>query len=150
MYQEDYFAPTGSNDYDEEENIVTKTLRQDPGLCIVTRKYMNDYGELKNKRIRVYTSSGTKIRDAETGEYYPNKLGSNDEDLFFKVIIATGECKSKNGSSTLFYCSPQHYENHLLTHVEPERVASWESRRDSRLRQLKNANTRTFGAVLVK
>jgi hypothetical protein len=140
MYQEDYFNPTDPNEYDNHKDALAKALREDRGLNTLTRKVKMDSGMIKNKRIRVFTSSGvgTRIRDAETGEYYPNKIGSKDEDLFFKVAIATGECTSANGSNTLFYCSPQHYENHLHTTVDPERIVAWEDKRDARLKELKN------------
>ena len=159
MYQEDYFNPANSNDYDNDdeaiktpEDAIAKALREDRGLNTLTRKVQLDSGKIKNKRIRVFTSSGvgTKIRDAETGEYYPNKVGSKDEDLFFKVAIATGECNNANGSNTLFYCSPQHYENHLYTDLDPERIAVWEAKRDDRLKELKKEIKPKFDTIIVK
>jgi hypothetical protein len=152
MYQEDYFNPADPNEYDNHEDAVTKALREDKGLNTLTRKVQMDSGKIKNKRIRVFTSggTGTRIRDAETGEYYSNKVGSKDEDLFFKVAIATGECTSANGSNTLFYCSPQHYENHLYSSVHPERVASWEEKRDARLKELKKENKPKMETIAVK
>ena len=152
MYQEDYFNPADPNEYDNQEDAVAKALREDRGLNTLTRKVQMDSGKIKNKRIRVFTSSGvgTRIRDAETGEYYPNKVGSKDEDLFFKVAIATGECNSANGSNTLFYCSPQHYENHLYSTVDPERIALWEDKRDARLKELKKEIRPKFDTILVK
>ena len=152
MYQEDYFNPADPNEYDNQEDAVAKALREDRGLNTLTRKVQMDSGKIKIKRIRVFTSSGvgTRIRDAETGEYYPNKVGSKDEDLFFKVAIATGECNSANGSNTLFYCSPQHYENHLYSTVDPERIALWEDKRDARLKELKKEIRPKFDTILVK
>jgi hypothetical protein len=154
MYQEDYFNPADPNEYDNDvrEDAVTKALREDKGLNTLTRKVKMDNGKIKNKRIRVFTSSGcgTRIRDAETGDYYPNKVGSKDEDLFFKVGISTGECTSANGYNNLFYCSPQHYANHLYTTVDPERVAVWEAKRDARLKELKKTFKPKFETVLIK
>ena len=148
MYEEDYFNPADPNDYDNDlkEDLIAKSLREDRGLNTLIRKVTLDSGKIKNKRIRVFTSSGsgTRIRDAETGEFYPNKVGSSDEDLFFKVAIATGECTSANGSNTLFYCSPQHYENHLYTNVDPERIVAWEAKRDARLKELKNKSNQSL------
>ena len=148
MYEEDYFNPADPNDYDNDlkEDFIAKSLREDRGLNTLIRKVTLDSGKIKNKRIRVFTSSGsgTRIRDAETGEFYQNKVGSSDEDLFFKVAIATGECTSANGSNTLFYCSPQHYENHLCTNVDPERIVAWEAKRDARLKELKNKSNQSL------
>lgn len=158
MYEDDYFNPANPNDYDagdltrRQEDVLAKARGEDKGLNTVTRKVQHENGKIKNKRIRVYTSSGvgSKIRDAETGEYYPNKVGSKDEDLFFKVIIATGECKSVNGSNAAFYCSPQHYENHLHSSVDHERIASWEEKRDFRLKEMKREMKPKFDTVAVK
>jgi hypothetical protein len=152
MYQEDYFNPTEPNEYDNHEDALTKAFREDRGLNTLIRKVQLESGKIKNKRVRVFTSGGTGrcIRDAETGEYYSNKIGSKDEDLFFKVIIATGECKSANGFNTLFYLTPQHYENHLYTCVDPERLTAWEIKRDARLKELKKEIKPRFNNILVK
>jgi hypothetical protein len=157
MYQEDYFNPANPNEYNDDElgqtrDVIKKLLRQDKGLNTLTRKVQTQDGKIKNKRIEVFTSGGvgTRIRDAETGEYYQNKVGTKDEDLFFKVIISTGECNSANGSNQLFYFSPHHYENHLYTYVDPEKVAEWETRRDARLKELKNENHTNFNGIVVK
>lgn len=151
MYQDDYFNPTDPNDYDDlRENAITRALKEDKGLNTLIRRVTLDNGKTKNKRIRVFTSNGvgSRIRDAETGEYYANRVGSKDEDLFFKVIIATGECNSANGSNKLFYISPRHYENHLYTDVDPERVAVWEAKRDVRLKELKRSSQSTYNGYL--
>jgi hypothetical protein len=157
MYQEDYFNPASPNDYNDDEfgqtyDVMKNLLRQDKGLNTLTRKVQMENGKIKNKRIKVFTSGivGARIRDAETGEYYPNKVGSRDEDLFFKVIVSTGECSSANGSNKLFYISPQHYENHLYTDVDPKRVAEWETKRNARLKELKKTIQPKFNAIIVK
>jgi hypothetical protein len=154
MYQEDYFNPADPNEYDNEfkEDAVAKALKEDKGLNTLIRKVKMDSGKVKNKRIHVFTSNGigSKIRDAETGEYYPNKVGSKDEDLFFKVSIATGECNSANGYNIAFYCSPQHYENHLYANVEQEHIAAWEVKRDARLRELKKEIKPQFETIVVR
>jgi hypothetical protein len=131
MYEE-YFNPTEPNDYDVNPNESNKY--HDEGANIVTRK-----DGFAKKRIRVFTSGGvgTCIRDAKTGYYYSNRIGSKDEDLFFKVIIATGECTSKNGYNKLFYSSPQQYENHLLCRVDLKSIAVWEEKRNTRLKDIK-------------
>jgi hypothetical protein len=157
MYQDDYFNPANPNDYNDDDlgqthEVMKNLLKDDRGLNTLIRKVQMDDGKIKNKRIKVFTSGsvGTRIRDAETGEYYPNKVGSKDEDLFFKVIISTGECKSANGSNKLFYFSPQHYENHLYTDVHPEKVAEWEAKRDARLKELKKETQPKFNTIAVK
>ena len=89
-------------------------------------------GKIINTKIDVYTTGyiGSRIRDAETGEYYNYNVGSKYEDLFFKVALATGECNSKNGSSTLFYLSPHQYMSHLNVDLDDSVINSWEEKRN--------------------
>ena len=142
MYQDDYLNQVDQNDFDEHyaDKMFDKLKRQDKGYTVIYRKALKKDGRLYNKKIEIYTSSGTgnRIRDAETGEYFSNLVGSKDEDLFFKVILATGESQSINGSSTVFYSSPQHYASHTLCDVDPILSHNWELKRDARLFELKN------------
>jgi hypothetical protein len=144
MYQEDYYNPTIPNDYDDDnaEKLFENSKKLDKGYNTIYRKFQNPKtGKWKNKKIEVYSSSGvkTRIRDAETGEYFSKYVGTEDEYLFFKVSLSTGECKSANCSNTLFYVSPQHYMNHLNCKLSPDIISKWEERRDARLRQLKRS-----------
>lgn len=154
MYQEDFYNPADQNDFDEqdEDKMFEKAKRQDRGYNVVYRKAFRKDGRQYNKKIEIYTSSGTgnHIRDAETGEYLNYIVGSSDEDLFFKVLLATGECTSANGSYTLFYASPQHYSNHLLCDVNPQVAAAWEEKRDARLIEIKRGKKQRFESVEVR
>lgn len=67
---------------------------------------------------------GTKIRNAVTGERYPYLVGSLNEELFFKVSDASGRNKRKS-TLTLFYDSPEQYENHHFTTVDPAIKKKW-------------------------
>lgn len=154
MYQEDYFNPADQNDYDEldGEKIFEREKRKDNGYNVVYRKAYRRDGTPYRKRTEIYTSSGqgSCIRDAETGEYFTYRVGSNCEDLFFKVILATGECKSDNGSSTLFFISPQHYANHMSCDVEEDIIFDWEKKRDARLAEINSSKRPTYNSVEVK
>ena len=154
MYQEDFYNPADQNDYDDQnvEQIFEKTKRQDRGYNVIYRKAFRKDGRQYNKKIEIYTSSGTgnRIRDAETGEYLNHIVGSSDEDLFFKVMLATGECTSANGSYTLFYASPQHYANHLQCDVDPKLASAWEEKRDARLIEIKRSKSKRFESVEVR
>ncbi len=132
MYQEEHFHEASARKIDDIH-------RQDRGYNVIVRPVLQADGKIKQKRIPVYSSSGmgSRIRDAESGQHYSNMVGSLDEDLFFTVVLATGECHSANGSSTLFYLSPQHYMNHLGYHVSQEVINAWEAKRDARLHELK-------------
>lgn len=159
MYYEDPFDPTQPNDVDDYEidkirnnEKILNSLSHDRGLNTIVRKVTLENGRTKNKRIRVYTSggAGTRIRDAETGEFYPNMVGSKDEDLFFKVALSTGECNSANGSSILFFSSPQHCMNHIHCTEEQGTIAKWEAKRDARLAEIKKEKQAKSQTVIVK
>lgn len=154
MYQEDFYNPVDPNEYDDAQldDMFEKAKRMDKGYNVIYRKAPRKDGKLKNKKIEIYTSSGTgtRIRDAETGEYFPNIVGSKDEDLFFKVALSTGECTSANGSNTLFFVSPQHYATHMRCDVDPVIAYQWQIKRDERLSELKIQKRQTFGAIEVR
>lgn len=155
MYQDDYFNPADLNEFDDDNNVekmFEKAKHADRGYNVVYRKAQKKDGKIYNKKIEIYTTSGigNHIRDAETGEYYTNLVGSKDEDLFYKVILATGECRSANGSSTLFYNSPQHYANHLLCDIDPVNIEVWNMKRNARLAELKQTKRQTYDFVEVK
>jgi hypothetical protein len=141
MYQDDYYNFEEQNDFESEhdvEKMLEKEKMKDRGYNVIYRKAVRRDGKRYNKKIKVYTSNGTGsyIRDVETGQYSSNMVGSRDENLFFKVILATSECQSSNGFSTLFFISPQHYANYLQCEVDPEVVRNWEKKRDARLLEL--------------
>jgi hypothetical protein len=141
MYQDDYYNFEEHNDFESEhdvEKMLAKERSKDKGYNVIYRKAIRRDGKGYNKKIKLYTSSGTGtyIRDVETGQYSSNMVGSRDEDLFFKVILATSECQSTNGFSTLFFISPQHYATYLQCEVDQEVVRNWEKKRDARLHEL--------------
>jgi hypothetical protein len=69
-----------------------------------------------------------------------SKVGSADEDLFFKVGLATGECTSKNNSSTLFYSSPNHYMSHMQCELDEETISRWEAKHNDRVQENREAS----------
>ena len=92
-------------------------------------------GTLKKTQVDLYTSGfiGSNIRNAETGEFYPFLVGSAHEDRFFKVILATGESKSKNGSNILFYTSPEHYMKYFNINLKQASINKWNAKYDKYL-----------------
>ena len=159
MEYDDRFDPTMPNELDAEvmrpadkqKDALLSAMSVDRGMHFVKRKVKTATGETKQKKLKVYTSGGigNRIRDAETGEYYPNMVGSKDEYLFYKVTDATGECYSPNGTSTLFFSSPHHYMEHLKSEINQEQIAAWEARRDARLKEIESMPKRGE-TVLVK
>ena len=84
--------------------------------------------------IGVYSSGQTGttfIRNAETGEYTKYVVGSLNEDLFYKVRVATGEFPC--GPITLFYNSPEHYEKHQYDVVDENMKYLWREKQKQRL-----------------
>jgi len=147
MSYNDTFHPTDNMEFsvisDELKRMTNSIKKSDNGYNVIWR--MIEKNEvLKKTKIQMYTSNsyGCHIRDAETGDYYPHIVGSADEDLYFTVILATGECKSTNGSSTLFYLSPQHFMKHMNKVLDPIVIEQWQVRRDARLKE-KNATVQS-------
>jgi hypothetical protein len=137
----DNFHAREENDYDivkDNEILMNEVRKLDRGYNVIWRKRIRADGLKKRTKIEVYTSSGigSNIRDAETGEYYNCKVGSLDEDLFFKVALTTGECKSSNGSSILFFLSPKHYMSHLVCDLDLSYITKYELKRAARLKEL--------------
>jgi hypothetical protein len=128
------FSVNSNKNKDELEKIK----QMDKGYNKIWRMIPKN-GKLKRTKIEVYTTSGIghHIRDAETGDYYPYMVGSLDEHLFFSVILATGECNSANGSSTLFYLSPEKYMKHLNETLDNSIIAKWNERKNNRINQNK-------------
>ena len=133
-YYDNRFHPTETNDFDSANGSAIEKLKShDRGYSFVYRMVERKNGTRKNTKIDIYASGefGTNIRDAVTGSYHSEKVGSYAEHLFFKVGLSTGECRTKNGSSTLFFLSPEQYEKHLLTSVSQETKDDWSEKRAS-------------------
>jgi hypothetical protein len=130
MDYHDRFSPTEENEFGNElgDNDVQRMLNlYDKGYNTVYRQTVRADGRTKQTKITLYTSGGigTRIRDAETGHFYNRMVGSKHEDGFFKVALATGECRSKNGSNTMFFASPSHYFSHMKIAVDENVEQKW-------------------------
>jgi|Laugresbdmm110sn_2_1035109.scaffolds.fasta_scaffold09099_2 hypothetical protein len=150
----DNFHPVELNDYDNNEEIEKRIdiiKKTDRGYN-KTSRLVSRNNVLKKSKIEFYVSgdTGSNIRDAETGHYHPNIIGSLDEDLFFKVCLATGECKSKNGSNILFYTSPNQYMSHFNVELKDDVINNWTTKRDARMKSvLHKINSNNSSSVVV-
>jgi hypothetical protein len=133
MYQEDYINDCMNDDFDEpksKKQLFEDMKKADKGYYSWTRPV---HGSRKSQKIEAYSSGdvGSRIRDPITGERYRGFLvGSKNEDLFFKVKMATGEFGGREGP-TLFYASPEEYEKHAKTFVSDEIKQRWYAKKSA-------------------
>lgn len=144
--------------YSEESSGYYFATKTDPSTT--NKKHVRRINPETKKGVRVEffttnTSPNSIIRHAITGtlqgvdrQFF--KAGSKDEDLFFSVILATGELGQT--APVLFYDNPEQYERHFFTKVPQQLKDRWNEKRNTamfnlRLRQLREANG---GVVLVK
>ena len=137
----DYSNPNEDNlsidTQDKKKNLLDDVKNIDKGYTKIYRSYVTESGRIKRVKIDLYASGGvgSQIRDAETGEYYSYKVGSLDEELFFKVSLATGECNNQLGSNTFFYNSPEQYMAHLIDDddvISQEIINNWRLQKNNR------------------
>lgn len=139
------------NDDSSKNKELLNFKKADRGFNKIYRNVVRESdGKIIRKKIELYTTgcTGSNIRDAETGEYYSELVGSKYEDLYFKVALSTGECTSLNGSSTLFYLSPQHYERHLYVDMNEDIINNWEDKKNALLVEMKNNVKKTKNVVV--
>ena len=131
MEYDDRYTPLEANDLDEniQTNASHKIKKLNRGYHKLVRNIViND--RIKKFEIGVYGSGSheSPIRNAETGEYYKYKVGTMDEDLFFKTMLSSGSC-----NLTLFYDSPSQYERHQYVSLDDLIKTRWENKRQFRL-----------------
>lgn len=89
-------------------------------------------GIYKNYRIKAYVTANYPnaiILNAVTGTAFKfqngdyARVGTNHEDLFFSVLLATGEAGQT--AALLFYDSPEQYERHMEDSLPSAGKASW-------------------------
>jgi len=127
-------------------DIMENVKSSDRGYAFVYRLKENASGKIKRSRVDLYTteaSNGSLIRNAETGQYYNDRVGSLNEYLYFKVAMSSGEVRSRNSSNILFYDSPNQYEQHLNGVVSDDVKMSWSERRDDYLRKRRSSRQST-------
>lgn len=115
----------------EQYKEIERVKNLDPGYNKIHRylKTISPDGSISKKRISIelYTSSGipgNMIRSAIGGTYHRDyRIGKTDEDIFFKVGLATGECKK--GSNTLFFDTPEQYEKTFHTYLSRDVKNRW-------------------------
>jgi hypothetical protein len=127
-YMNEYFRDLLNDDFEDNKKSSRKIFedmkKEDKGYYSWKRSVE---GSAKPVNIEAYGSgdTGSRIRDAVTGERYRNFLvGSKHEDLFFKIRMCTGEFGARD-NPTFYYSSPEQYEKHAKTIVSTEIKDKW-------------------------
>jgi len=152
--QPDYWRETELNDdvsCDDSESVSSQ-ISKSKQTKIKTRfseLNKNDRGFFKLKLGRKNASvtgfstsyfTGATIRNASTGYFESDymgkpvyKVGSEDEDLFFRVSLAVNGMGSD--PRKLFYDNPEQFERHFSTTVSNETKRNWADKYDIALKR---------------
>ena len=129
----DDFNPVDENDYDIETTSLVSFKKSD------VKEIDSGYHRIKRSRrnIEFYATPHRPksiIRNAVSGGYEIGYLvGSSSEDIFFSVILATGE--TGQTPSTLFYDSPQQYELHFGCKLPLEIKNKWTNKYNAEMQR---------------
>lgn len=99
--------------------------------CHTVKRLFNDiYKDGKVHKfidIRMFSSgiTGSNIRNAVTGEYSRHLVGTLEQNLFFKVVMSTGEFKGGVSPVHLYYISPEQFEAHQYCEVDEQTRNKW-------------------------
>ena len=90
MEYDDRYHPTNQNDFEKDKKngvLLDDVKKLDTGYNEVYRK-VEQNGKIKNKKIVVYNSGdvGSQIRNAVSGSYSKDIVGTSGEDLYFSFI----------------------------------------------------------------
>ena len=132
LYEDDMYHPLNqecepiiSHSFDNNtkvKKIMSNVYQSNKGFHLIKRQSKDK----KQHNVEVYVSGdqGSTIRNAISGSYYYGyRVGSKQEDSYFKVSISTGELGKEQ--VTLFYETPEQYERHMYTVVDPESKQMW-------------------------
>jgi hypothetical protein len=145
--------------YSEESSGYYVREKADPNSR--NPRYVKRFNPDTKKKVRVefFPTSSTPnmiIKNAISGAFQGSgtrffRVGTKDEDLFFSVILATGELGED--APTLFYDNPEQYERHFLTELSDKTKELWRNKNDAAIIRFKHEahlNHSTNGTILVK
>ena len=109
---------------------LIESKQKDDDKCY--RRYIRynckeEENKIIKEKVLLYSSgeSGTKIRNAVTGCYYPNYIvGTKDEYMLFKVRLMKGETPL-----LFFFDSPQQYEESQHANISDIKKQEWYERK---------------------
>jgi hypothetical protein len=159
-YDGQFVNERGDRHSDESSDYYFAT-KTDPNSS--SKKYVRRINPdtKKNTRVEFFPTTpipNAVIKNAITGAYQGSgvhffRVGTFDEDLFFSVILATGELGQN--PPTLFYDNPEQYERHFFTKVSQQIKDRWTEKKNGAMFHLKSRLRReesemNGGVVLVK
>jgi len=141
MYEPDFYAPNfDEGEYIEKEKDKEKGKLNSQKVIIDIKRNDSHFYRIhyanniwmneqfyKQLFIECYSSgnTGAYIRDAVTGDLTRYIVGSQDEDLFFKMRDATGTMSSRGDSGSFFYMSPEQCENNRYCEIDKSVKDAW-------------------------
>uniref|UniRef100_A0A6C0F6J8 Uncharacterized protein n=1 Tax=viral metagenome TaxID=1070528 RepID=A0A6C0F6J8_9ZZZZ len=147
MPETDFYAPN----YDEGEYIEKTSNKRKATEFEDMKKEDKHYYKIlhainqmidgkfhKKVYIEAYSSgdTGTRIRDAVTGEYTKYLVGSTDEDLFFKTRDCTGLMSQRDDAGSFFYLSPEQYERARYCRLSTDIKEAWNKKYIAAMRRM--------------
>lgn len=134
-YYGQYVNERGDRHSDESSSYH---FSEKPDPKSINKKYVRRYNPALKKNVRVeffYTNPtpNSFIKHAMSGMIQSVdgrifRVGTKDEDLFFGVILATGE--TSGGAPVLFYDNPEQYERHFFIKVPQNIKDRWMEKRN--------------------
>jgi len=121
-------SSTNSNSYRIRRSKVK--AQEQYGIYVSTKEiFLN--GKKYKLSIPYHVSKcypGSRIRNAITGVYVNALVGTSDEDLFFKVRIATGENGKTPYGVDMYFDSPKEYEKYFFIKLPQNVKDKWEEK----------------------
>jgi hypothetical protein len=154
---DDYYSETSSQN-DDKKNVKDLFIDKSNIHYLSRQKYDTNKQKNIHYKIKCYTSGqqGNIIKNAQFGTEYIygfselnskyvligknfkpttlkknifHKVGSFDEDLYFKVVICTGENTKAREPVVLFYNNPEQFERHHGVVISQEDKTRWYEKR---------------------
>jgi hypothetical protein len=109
-------------------DIEKRPEKKDKGLHKTKRRLIDDLGRSYTKKIYYYQSfDNARIRNGKTGCYYDYKFGSDNEKMLFSAIL-TNDSNGKTHYNTVFYDTPEEFEEHQRIKVKDDVKYNWNLR----------------------
>ena len=162
IHEDGHYVNFRGDTYSEGSSDYHLSEKADPNSKM--KKHVRRFNPDKRKNVRVdffptNTTPNSKIKHAITGiqqsvdgRFF--RTGTRDEDLFFSVILATGELGSN--APVLFYESPEQYERHFFVKLSQQIKNKWYEKQHlavirSNLKPVRESGAETQrGTIIVK